>query len=250
MLARTSRGWSKRPARTGEERTKWRSASWNGSPGHPKAHPAMERSSDILTRVTRRPAEIRLDGLLRTACEVIAERGLANTRTADVAKAAGVSQALVFYHFSTKDRLLAQTFAWAAEQDLNRLDGLLTSRATPLVKLRRILKWYAATGSARSWGMWIECRAESLRAPDLEKVSRRLDLRWRDALTDVITTGVKDGDFVCEDPTGAAWRIVGLIDGLSVTATVHGRMLSRRQMSEWVRLTAGRELGLDQSLLN
>jgi AcrR family transcriptional regulator len=206
--------------------------------------------SDILTRVTRRPAEIRLDGLLRTACDVIAERGLANTRTADVAKAAGVSQALVFYHFSTKERLLAQAFAWAAEQDLNRLDTLLSSHATPLEKLRRILKWYSATGSSKSWAMWIECRAESLRVPDLEKVSRRLDLRWRDALADVINAGVKENDFACDDPTGAAWRIIARIDGLSITAVVHQRVISRRQLSEWVRLCAARELGLETEALN
>jgi AcrR family transcriptional regulator len=222
----------------------------DGSPDHPTANPTIKPLSDILTRVTRRSAEIRLDGLLRTACDVIAARGLANTRTADVAKAAGVSQALVFYHFSTKERLLAQTFEWAAEQDLNRLDGLLTSAATPVVKLKRILKWYSATGSAKSWAMWIECRSESLRIPDLEKVSRRLDLRWRDALADVITAGVKDGDFDCGDPVGAAWRIIGLIDGLSVTATVHDRVISRRQLSEWVRLSATRELGLTPTALN
>jgi AcrR family transcriptional regulator len=203
-----------------------------------------------LARVTRRSAEIRLDGLLRTACDVIAERGLANTRTADVAKAAGVSQALVFYHFSTKERLLAQTFEWAAEQDLSRLDALMTSPAAPLVKLRRILKSYSATGSSKSWAMWLECRAESLRVPDVEKVSRRLDLRWRDALSDVITAGVKDGDFVCDDPAGAAWRIIALIDGLSVSVAVHGGMLSRRQLSEWVRLSTSRELGVEARALN
>lgn len=200
--------------------------------------------------MTRRAAEIRLDGLLRTAYDVIAERGLANTRTADVAKAAGVSQALVFYHFSTKERLLAQAFAWAAEQDLGRLDALLTSRATPLKKLCKILKWYSATGSSKSWAMWIECRAESLRVPDLEKISRRLDVRWRDALADVIAAGVKDGDFVCADPSGAAWRVIALIDGLSVTAAVHQRVISRRQLSEWVRLAATRELGLESDALN
>ena len=53
------------------------------------------------TGVDRRPAQLRLDELLRTACDVIVQRGLANTRAADVAAAAGVSQALVFYHFES-----------------------------------------------------------------------------------------------------------------------------------------------------
>jgi AcrR family transcriptional regulator len=195
--------------------------------------------------VTRRPGEARLDSLLRTACDVIVERGLANTRTADVAAAAGVSQALVFYHFATKERLLAQAFAYAAEQDLARLDAVLASAVTPLEKLRLILRLYAPTGGSKSWAMWIDCWAESLRVPELEKVARRLDLRWREALTSVISGGVADGTVKCDDPAGAAWRISALIDGLAVQVTVHQRVISRRQLAEWVRLAAARELALE-----
>jgi len=175
---------------------------------------------------------------------VIGERGLANTRAADVAAAAGVSQALVFYHFETKERLLAQAFTWAAEQDLNRLDAVIASNIPPLDKVRKILRWYAPTGSSKSWAMWIDCWSESMRVAELEKVSRRLDLRWKDALTDVIAAGVKEGDFTCPDPAGAAWRIIALIDGLAVQVTVHERVISRRQLSDWVRVVAARELGL------
>lgn len=200
--------------------------------------------------MTRRAAEIRLDALLRTACDVIVERGLANTRTADVAQAAGVSQALVFYHFSTKDQLLAQAFEYAAEQDLARLDAVVRSSATPLVKLKKILRLYAPAGRTRSWSMWIDGWSESLRSPELEKVSRRLDLRWKQDLTQVIAAGVRDGTFRCDDPVGAAWRINALIDGLAVQVAVHDRVISRRTVAQWVRLCAARELGLDPEQLD
>lgn len=197
-----------------------------------------------LPSVTRRSAEVRLDSLLRTACDVIVDRGLANTRTADVASAAGVSQALVFYHFSSKERLLAQAFSYAAEQDLARLDAVLSSDASPLQKAQKILKLYAPTGSSKSWAMWIDCWAESMRVPELEKVSRRLDLRWKDALTEVVAEGVADGSFTCADPSGAAWRIIALIDGLAVQVTVHERVIARKQLTDWVREHAARELGI------
>ncbi|SDY44904.1 transcriptional regulator, TetR family [Micromonospora pattaloongensis] len=187
---------------------------------------------------------MRLDSLLRTACDVIVQRGLANTRTADVAQAAGVSQALVFYHFATKERLLAQAFAYAAEQDLGRLDAVLASSAAPLEKLKKILRLYGPTGRSQSWSMWIDGWSESQRTPELEKVSRRLDLRWKEALTQVITDGCRDGTFSCDDAPGAAWRINALLDGLAVQVSVHERVLSRRLAAEWVRLAAARELGL------
>lgn len=200
--------------------------------------------------MTRRAAEVRLDALLRTACAVIKERGLANTRTADVAQAAGVSQALVFYHFATKERLLAQAFAYAAEQDLARLDAVVRSSAGPLEKLRKILKLYAPTGRAKSWAMWIDGWSESLRTPELEKVSRRLDLRWKQDLSEIIASGVRAGVFTCDDPAGAAWRINALIDGLAVQSAVHDRVITRRQLSDWVRLATARELGLSPEQLD
>lgn len=199
--------------------------------------------------MTRRSAEVRLDALLRTACDVIVRRGLANTRTADVAQAAGVSQALVFYHFATKERLLAQAFTYAAEQDLARLDAVVRSSAAPLEKLRKILRLYAPTGRSKSWAMWIDGWSESLRTPELEKVSRRLDLRWKEAFTEVIAAGVDDGTFKCDDPSGTAWRIIALVDGLAVQVAVHERVITRKQLTQWVRLSAARELGLEPSQL-
>ncbi|MFU8876410.1 TetR/AcrR family transcriptional regulator [Micromonospora sp. SL4-19] len=199
--------------------------------------------------MTRRSAEIRLDALLRTTCDVIAERGLANTRTADVAEAAGVSQALVFYHFATRDRLLAQAFAYAVEQDLTRLDTVVRSAAPPLARLRRMLHLHAA-GRSTSWSMRIDGWAESLRTPELEKLSRRLDLRWRQDLAAVISAGVADHTFNCPDPAGAAWRISAVMDGLAVQLAVHERVITRRQLGEWIRLVAARELGLEPGQLD
>lgn len=181
-------------------------------------------------------------------------RGLGSTRVVDVATAAGVSQALVFYHFSTKERLLAEAFAYAAEQDLTRLDAVLAARVPPPEKLRRILRLYAPAGNSKArdakgweskaWELWIDGWSEALRSPELEKVSRRLDLRWKEAFTEVIAAGAATGDFDCADPAGAAWRITALIDGLAVQVTVHDRVISRRQLAEWVRLAASRELGV------
>ncbi len=68
-----------------------------------------------------------------------------------------MSQALVFYHFASKERLLAQAFSYAAEQDLARLDAVVSSSANPLEKLRKILKLYSPAGTSKSWAMWIDC---------------------------------------------------------------------------------------------
>ena len=67
-------------------------------------------------------ADHRRDQMLRAALEVIAERGYADTRIADVAERTGISPALVIYYFKTKDQLLTEAIrysedAWYADGD-------------------------------------------------------------------------------------------------------------------------------------
>jgi len=155
----------------------------------------------------------------------------------------------VFYHFESKDKLLARAFAYAAERDLALLDEIMTGRAKPLTKLRAILKVYAPTGHSKAWAMWIDGWAESMRVPELEAVSRRLDVRWKEALTEVIEAGVAESAFTCDDPRGAAWRLIALIDGLAVQVTVHDQVISQRTLAGWIRTAAANELGLDPKQL-
>src|SRR2546423_7061930 len=62
--------------------------------------PPMQTSARILST-----AEERREDVLRTAMKVVGERGLYGTRTMDIARAAGISQAYLFRLFPTKTEL-------------------------------------------------------------------------------------------------------------------------------------------------
>lgn len=194
--------------------------------------------------MTRRKVEVRREEILQATVRQIEGRGFARTRVADVADMLGVSTALIFYHFDSKDALLSAAFAFAAEHDLRRLEEAASADAPATERLRRILRLYAPVGSSPGWTLWIDSWAAALREPKLRAVSRRLDVRWKDAVAGVIAEGVAGGELTCADPQGAAWRITALLDGLAVQVTVHRGVLSRRQMHEWVNAAAAVELGL------
>lgn len=185
--------------------------------------------------------------ILRATVAQIAERGVAAIRVADVATALGVSTALVFYHFHSKDRLVAEAFAYAARRDLDRLAEVAESPGTARQRLVRALRLYHPSGSAApGWRLWIDGWSAALRQPELRRVCRRLDLRWRDTIARLIAEGVEAGEFGCPDPESAAWRITALIDGLSVQTTVHRGVLTRRRAEAWAYEQAARELGLTE----
>lgn len=195
--------------------------------------------------MARLTVDDRREEILRATVAQIAERGVAAIRVADVATALGVSTALVFYHFRSKDRLVAEAFGYAARRDLDRLAEVAESRGTARQRLVRALRLYHPSGSAApGWRLWIDGWSAALREPELRRVCRRLDLRWRDTIAELIAEGVKAGEFDCPDPESAAWRITALIDGLSVQTTVHRGVLTRRKAEAWAYEQAARELGV------
>jgi len=191
----------------------------------------------------------RREELLRAAIEQIEARGVAAVRIADVASALGVSNALVLYHFSTKEKLVAAAFTYAAEDDLAHLRKLLGRRTTALRRLRSAVRWYAPTGQAKGWRLWIEGWAAALREPALQEVTRDLDKEWKAALAEVIAEGVAAGEFRCPDPSGTALRLTALLDGLAVQLTSYTGAVSRTRAQEWVDEALARELGLEREAL-
>ncbi|MGW2727599.1 TetR/AcrR family transcriptional regulator [Streptomyces sp. NPDC001494] len=196
-----------------------------------------------MARVRLSVAE-RREEMLRAAIGQIEARGVAAVRIADVASALGVSNALVLYHFSTKEKLVAAAFAYAAEDDLARLRALLARRTSALRRLRAAVRWYAPTGQAKGWRLWIEGWAVSLREPALRAVTRDLDQRWKAAIAEVIVEGVAAGEFTCPDPAGTALRLTALLDGLAVQLTSYPGSVPRARAQEWVNEALVRELGL------
>ncbi|CAD5921482.1 MULTISPECIES: TetR/AcrR family transcriptional regulator [Streptomyces] len=201
-----------------------------------------------MARVRLNVAE-RREEMLRATVEQIEIRGASSVRIADVASALGVSNALVLYHFSTKEKLVAAAFGYAAEADLAHLRKLLARRTSAVRRLRAAVRWYAPTGQAKGWRLWIEGWAVSLREPALREVAGDLDRRWKAELAEVIAEGAAAGEFRCEDPESAAWRLTALLDGLAVQMTSYAGPLSRSTMLRWTDDALARELGLDHAAL-
>jgi AcrR family transcriptional regulator len=193
----------------------------------------------------RRSVEMRREEILSTTVELLDKLGLAAIRVSDVAVALDVSPALVFYHFGTKDDLVAEAFAHAVERDLHRLERA-ASGGDPVERLRRVLRLYGPTGRATGWRIWIDAWAVAQRDQHIRKVLKRLDHQWQDILRGVVDDGVATGAFTCPDPATTVARLSALVDGLAVAAVVH-RSVTREQLRSWVANQLAVELGVQVS---
>jgi len=196
-----------------------------------------------MTRRARRSVDVRRDEILTATVDLVDRLGLAAVRVGDVANELGISASLVFYHFGTKDDLVAEAFAHAVERDLGRIDKVAAS-PDPVERLRKLLRLYGPTGQAVGWRVWIDAWALAQREAHIRTVLRRLDQRWEDALRQVVDDGVASGAFTCADPAASVRRVSALLDGLSVATLVY-KTVTRAQLRDWVAGHVAHELGVD-----
>ena len=92
------------------------------------------------------------ENILKAALHLFAQEGYAATSTAKVAKAAGVSEGLIFKHFGSKEGLLAAIMQQGAEAIKTKMaDIVMTSE--PKAIIRKMLELPFFIDSAE-YGMW------------------------------------------------------------------------------------------------
>jgi AcrR family transcriptional regulator len=170
---------------------------------------------------------IRKPQILAAAAEVIAERGLAATRIADIAERAGTSAPAVLYWFESRDELLAEALTFAEESFYEELASRLSERASASDKLVELI---SSSGAGDDWVLWMELWTRSLRDPAMGEARQRLDDRWREQIAAIVREGQHVGEFAGPDPERVALELAALIDGLAVQATLGDSMVTAEVM--------------------
>ncbi|WP_373504365.1 TetR family transcriptional regulator [Aestuariivirga sp.] len=136
----------------------------------------MNSSAPLPRKASR---EHRREQLIEATISTIARRGYAQTTLSDVAAAAGVSHGLVNFHFQSKERLLADTLRFMAEEYRHnwetalaeapkdpgsQLNALILADFNQIVSTpERLAAWCAFWGEAQSRPVYQEqCGASDL----------------------------------------------------------------------------------------
>lgn len=183
---------------------------------------------------------VRRPQLLEAAAGVIAERGIAATRIADVAARAGTSPPAVLYWFKSKDELLAEALTVQEERFYGQLTDRMDALSSPRDKLRLMLD---TSADEYDWTLWMELWTRALRDSASGNARTRLDERWRSQIAAVIREGQSAGEFGEADPDDVALVLASLIDGLAVQVTLGDPAVSKERM-------LARALEIAESLLN
>lgn len=162
----------------------------------------------------------RREQILRSACSVIARRGVVGLRVADVARGAGLSPGIVHYYFDTKLDLVRAAFEDNFTRSLERRSGLLDAEGDAVPALHAVIESYLPVGeeTVEAWHVWVELWAAALQDEALHEIHDRTYGRWRALVTELVRRGQERGELVPGDPAAWANMLVSMLDGLAVQA--------------------------------
>ncbi|MFG2864005.1 TetR/AcrR family transcriptional regulator [Streptomyces sioyaensis] len=156
--------------------------------------------------------------ILEAAARLIARRGVRGLRVEEVSAEAGVSTALIYYHFKGRAGLLRRTLEFINRRAVRYTDAALDVSDAPLAQLTEmlLLEFQDVPQVRENSAAWGELRATAVFDPDLRELLADATSEWTDDLADLIrraqAAGTADPG---ADPQAAAERLSALVEGLS-----------------------------------
>lgn len=153
--------------------------------------------------------------LIRSAYRTMAARGSQRMSLQDVANDAGVSKALLLYHFGSKDALLFAAMKWALDRTAERIREGLDAGATPQERISSLIDavWVEPEANREFYLFYLDLVEHAGRVPGFDGLSEMLHETVNGLYAEVIAEGVADGVFDVPDVEVAARHMRALIEG-------------------------------------
>lgn len=187
--------------------------------------------------------------MVEAALAVMLRKGIAATTARDVAAEMDVSPGLIHHYFDSMDELVAAAFEEVASRGIEATREALAGEHDAAARLSEFFRSYIRDDRDWAFQLWLDAWADANRSPTLQAASRRLNQEWQQVLAALIEDGVAAGRFTCSDVPGAAWRILSILDGLTLQAVAHGEPFDRAWVLPWSAGVAEKELGLAEGAL-
>ncbi len=178
----------------------------------------------------------RREQILSKALMLFAARGLSATKISDIAKAADISQGLLYHYFESKDEIFVELI----KNGFDRLNGAcrwledqdMTPKEKIVFALVELLKLLEQNEDAARYHLLIAQATASESIPDQARVIIEKENSYPyEAIERIIIEGQKDDLLKKADPKDLALVFWTTINGLAIYKAVHGKSFKAPDVS-------------------
>lgn len=154
--------------------------------------------------------------ILATALAVFAEKGFARASMNDIVRASGLSKGGVYWHFKSKDELIAAIFDHFFVEQLALLDVMLAGGGTAVTKLTQLatLTGQSVAAMASQFPSPLEFYALASREEGLQSTLQTHFQNYQTKIAALVDQGIAQGEFRSVDSQATAKTIIALFEGV------------------------------------
>jgi AcrR family transcriptional regulator len=131
--------------------------------------------------------------IIRTAARLFAAQGFEGTTTRQIAREAGVTEPLIYYHFKGKEDLFTHILEYGISSYLACIDGLEQEIRPPFERLRRLIELQFDAAADMPDEMYLIISVCPLRFGDPGDICEKGLSEYRNRLTQYLTRSIQDG---------------------------------------------------------
>ena len=176
------------------------------------------------------PPEERREQLIAATIRCVANRGLADTTIATVAREAELSQGIINLHFQTKDKLLVETLRYLADEYRNAVrQAVARSGDTPEAGLTALvdLDFSRNICDRGKLAVWFAFWGERRFRPTYRRICAERDRSYDDMVRALCADLCRRGDYSQVDSDIVADGLSALTDGLWLDLLVRPDSMTR-----------------------
>jgi len=177
--------------------------------------------------------------ILMAAMQVFARKGVANSKMADIAEAAGIGKGTIYEYFTNKEDIFALAFQYFFQDMLVKIEQIMQQTDDPVEKLKIIIdvslnEFIESSGDLA--GLMMDFWAEGVRRKD-EKILTTMDIKriyqgYRTLLSAVIQEGIEKGTFRQMDVLSLAAVLIAAFDGIFLQWIMEPGIIELRKVSQ------------------
>jgi AcrR family transcriptional regulator/transposase-like protein len=190
--------------------------------------------------------------ILGATCRVIVAKGMAAVRVSDIAREAGLSTAIVHYHFATKDEVLLEAVVWQNARETRRRAEIVAGDEPALERLWRFLEASMPPhGFAREEGLIrYDLWGKAMRDSAYQEVLQPLRREWRAQIITLLEEGVTAGEFRLAVPFDQlVEELTAILDGYSLQYLLGYEWMTAERLWDLLAQLLGRHLGVSRAAL-
>jgi AcrR family transcriptional regulator len=168
----------------------------------------------------RLSAEERRADILETACQIFSKAGYQGATTAEIARGSGVSEPILYRHFSSKRELYLACLSEAWVECRAMWEATIAVEPDPGLWIGAMGRSYLAAKDKRGYiaNLWVQALTEASEDPEIRRFIRRHVREVHQFVAAVVRRAQEAGGVIPErDPDAEAWIFiaVGLLGTVS-----------------------------------